>query len=101
MTTARAQFGALLTRLARTSGPQVVHGATGKDRTGWAAALLLAIADVPLDVIIQDYLLTNSVAAVGRSRRASTAHARARGTERGERRAAVSGAKRDDRSRVR
>jgi protein-tyrosine phosphatase len=59
---ARAQFGALLTRIARVAGPQVVHGATGKDRTGWAAALLLAIADAPLDVIIQDYLATNVAA---------------------------------------
>jgi protein-tyrosine phosphatase len=58
-----AQFGALLTRLANTPGPQVFQGATGKDRTGWAAALLLAIAGVPLDVIMQDYLLTNTVAA--------------------------------------
>lgn len=59
---ARLQFGALLTRLARVSGSQVMHGTAGKDRTGWAAALLLAIADVPLDVIIQDYLLTNTAA---------------------------------------
>lgn len=59
---ARLQFGLLLTRLARVSGPQVIHGAVGKDRTGWAAALLLAIAEVPLDVIIQDYLLTNTAA---------------------------------------
>ncbi|WP_235023338.1 tyrosine-protein phosphatase [Caballeronia glebae] len=59
---ARLQFGSLLTRLARVSGAQVIHGTAGKDRTGWAAALLLAIADVPLDVIIQDYLLTNTAA---------------------------------------
>lgn len=59
---ARLQFGALFTRLARVPGPQVVHGTAGKDRTGWAAALLLAIAEVPLDVIIQDYLLTNTAA---------------------------------------
>jgi protein-tyrosine phosphatase len=59
--TARKQFGALLTRLAQVNGPQIVHGATGKDRTGWASALVLAIADVPLDVIIQDYLVTNIV----------------------------------------
>jgi protein-tyrosine phosphatase len=56
------QFGAVLTQLARKAGPQVVHGATGKDRTGWVAALVLAIADVPLDVIIQDYLATNLAA---------------------------------------
>lgn len=59
---ARLQFGVLLTRLARVSGSQVMHGTAGKDRTGWAAALLLAIADVPLDVIIQDYLVTNTAA---------------------------------------
>ena len=72
--TARAQFGALLTRLARTAGRQVVHGATGKDRTGWAAALILAIADVPLDVIIQDYLVTN-VAAEAQIAARMSAHA--------------------------
>ncbi|SPB17146.1 protein-tyrosine phosphatase [Caballeronia novacaledonica] len=59
---ARLQFGLLLTRLARVSGAQVIHGTAGKDRTGWAAALLLSIANVPLDVIIQDYLLTNTAA---------------------------------------
>ena len=31
----------------------------GKDRAGWVAALLLSIANVPLDVIMQDYLLSN------------------------------------------
>jgi protein-tyrosine phosphatase len=61
--TARAHLGAVFTRLANTAGPQIVHGAAGKDRTGWASALLLAIAGVPLDVIVQDYLLTNNVAA--------------------------------------
>jgi protein-tyrosine phosphatase len=59
----RSRFGALFTQLANTSGPHVFHGSTGKDRTGWAAALLLAIAGVPLDVIMQDYLLTNTIAA--------------------------------------
>ncbi|SAK82922.1 protein tyrosine/serine phosphatase [Caballeronia temeraria] len=59
---ARLQFGLLLTRLARVPGAQVIHGTAGKDRTGWAAALMLSIADVPLDVIIQDYLLTNTAA---------------------------------------
>ncbi len=65
----RSRFGALLTQLANTAGPQVFHGSTGKDRTGWAAALLLAIADVPLDVIMQDYLLTNTYAAAAISAR--------------------------------
>ncbi|MCE4574094.1 tyrosine-protein phosphatase [Caballeronia sp. CLC5] len=78
---ARLQFGVLLTRLARVSGPQVVHGTAGKDRTGWAAALLLAIADVPFDVIIQDYLLTNTAAQTQIEAR-MTAHAARIGADR-------------------
>ncbi|WP_235024677.1 tyrosine-protein phosphatase [Caballeronia arvi] len=77
---ARLQFGLLLTRLARVPGPQVFHGTAGKDRTGWAAALLLAIADVPLDVIIQDYLLTNTAAQTQIDARI-TAHAARIGTD--------------------
>jgi protein-tyrosine phosphatase len=39
--------------------PLIVHCAAGKDRTGIAIALLLASLDVPHDVIVEDYLLTN------------------------------------------
>ncbi|MGF6774523.1 protein-tyrosine phosphatase [Paraburkholderia sp. GAS199] len=55
----RAAFGALLKRLAEGPGAQLFHSNAGKDRTGWVAALLLSIANVPLDVIMQDYLLSN------------------------------------------
>ncbi|MGF6574550.1 protein-tyrosine phosphatase [Paraburkholderia fungorum] len=55
----RAAFGALLTRLADGAGAQLFHSSAGKDRTGWVAAVLLSIANVPLDVIMQDYLLSN------------------------------------------
>lgn len=34
------------------------HCSAGKDRTGFAAALILSILDVPRDIIMQDYLLT-------------------------------------------
>jgi protein-tyrosine phosphatase len=37
----------------------VVHCAAGKDRTGIAIALLLTLLDVPLETIVEDYLLTN------------------------------------------
>ena len=40
--------------------PVVVHCAAGKDRTGVAIALLLAVLDVPHETIIEDYLLTNT-----------------------------------------
>jgi protein-tyrosine phosphatase len=55
----RAAFGALLTRLADGPGAQLIHSSAGKDRAGWVAAVLLSIANVPLDVIMQDYLLSN------------------------------------------
>lgn len=59
----RAAYGALLLDLARGNGAQIFHGTAGKDRTGWTAALLLSIANVPLDVIVADYLLTNTYSA--------------------------------------
>ncbi|MGF6244922.1 protein-tyrosine phosphatase [Paraburkholderia sp. GAS38] len=62
-TAQRAGYGALLSQLANTAGAQLVHSTAGKDRTGWVAALLLSIANVPLDLIMQDYLLTNTYSA--------------------------------------
>ena len=56
----RAAYGALLTHLADGAGAQLFHSNAGKDRAGWVAALLLGIANVPLDVIMQDYLLSNT-----------------------------------------
>ncbi|WP_374717006.1 tyrosine-protein phosphatase [Paraburkholderia phenoliruptrix] len=55
----RASFGALLRQLADGAGAQLFHSNAGKDRAGWVAALLQSIANVPLDVIMQDYLLSN------------------------------------------
>lgn len=46
-------------RIAQGDIPVVVHCAAGKDRTGIAIALLLALLDVPLETIVEDYLLTN------------------------------------------
>jgi len=39
--------------------PVLFHCTAGKDRTGFAAAILLRILGVPHDVVIEDYLLTN------------------------------------------
>lgn len=55
----RANYGALLRQLADGAGAQLFHSNAGKDRAGWVAALLQSIANVPLDVIMQDYLLSN------------------------------------------
>jgi len=50
----RRMFDALLEE----DGPLLVHCAVGKDRTGFAAALILAALGVPEDTIVRDYLLT-------------------------------------------
>ncbi|WP_336882562.1 tyrosine-protein phosphatase [Rhodococcus globerulus] len=55
----RTQFGAMLTDMATTTGPAVFHCSGGKDRTGWTSYLLLSIAGVDAQTIMNDYLLTN------------------------------------------
>jgi protein-tyrosine phosphatase len=39
--------------------PAVFHCASGKDRTGWAAAALLTLLGVPKETVIADYMRTN------------------------------------------
>lgn len=39
--------------------PVLYHCAAGKDRTGFASAILLRMLGVPHDVVMRDYLLTN------------------------------------------
>lgn len=51
----------LLSCIAQDRVPILVHCAAGKDRTGVAIAVLLALLDVPRETIIEDYLLTNEV----------------------------------------
>lgn len=51
----------MLSCIAQGNVPMVVHCAAGKDRTGFAIAILLAILDVPRETIVEDYLLTNEV----------------------------------------
>jgi protein-tyrosine phosphatase len=52
-------FRALFARLLEDRAPLVVHCTAGKDRTGFACALILHALGVPDDLISQDYLLTN------------------------------------------
>jgi protein-tyrosine phosphatase len=42
--------------IAHPSRPSLFHCATGKDRTGWAAAALLLVVGVPEDEVLADYL---------------------------------------------
>ncbi|MHB8959810.1 MAG: tyrosine-protein phosphatase [Candidatus Limnocylindrales bacterium] len=56
----RRAFGLLLALLAAPEGlPAVFHCSTGKDRTGWAAAVLLTYLGVPEDRVLDDFLAGN------------------------------------------
>ena len=52
-------FAELFEHLLDSDAPLVFHCTAGKDRTGFAAALILLALGVPRDVVMQDYLLTN------------------------------------------
>ena len=53
------RFRTLFTHLLEDHVPLVIHCTAGKDRTGFASALILHALGVPDDLIAQDYLLTN------------------------------------------
>jgi protein-tyrosine phosphatase len=52
-------FRALFAHLIEDRAPLVIHCTAGKDRTGFACALILQALGVPDEVIAHDYLLTN------------------------------------------
>jgi protein-tyrosine phosphatase len=52
-------FRELFTHLVNDEVPVVIHCTAGKDRTGFACALILHTLGVPDEVISEDYLLTN------------------------------------------
>lgn len=57
---ARERFAALLRLLAAPDGvPLLFHCSAGKDRTGWAAAVVLTALGVDRETVLADYLLTN------------------------------------------
>jgi protein-tyrosine phosphatase len=57
---ARVAYGRLFTSIAEGgTRPALFHCTTGKDRTGWAAAALLALLGVSAEDVMRDYLLTN------------------------------------------
>ena len=59
----RRGFASVLRAVAETEGPQLLHCAGGKDRTGWAVALLQHVAGLDREAILHDYMLTNEYAA--------------------------------------
>ncbi|GAA3820617.1 hypothetical protein GCM10022403_062550 [Streptomyces coacervatus] len=52
----------LVTEAAESSAPLVFHCASGKDRTGQLAALILGLLEIPDETIIEDYSLTELAA---------------------------------------
>jgi protein-tyrosine phosphatase len=60
LASARKAYRSLFERLADPAAlPTVFHCTAGKDRTGWAQAVLLTILGVPRTTIVRDYELTN------------------------------------------
>jgi len=53
------RYAELFEHLLAADAPLVFHCTAGKDRTGFAAALILLALGVPRDVVVDDYLLTN------------------------------------------
>lgn len=54
------RFAALFGLLLESDKPLVFHCTAGKDRTGFAAAMILLALGVSREVVMQDYLLTNT-----------------------------------------
>jgi protein-tyrosine phosphatase len=55
------RFAELFEHLLQADAPVIFHCTAGKDRTGFAAALILLALGVPRSVVRQDYLITNRV----------------------------------------
>lgn len=55
----RSRFGELFTDMANGPNAQLFHCSSGKDRTGWTAAVLLSLVGVPPKTVMEDYLLTD------------------------------------------
>jgi len=54
-------YRALFALLLEDAAPLVFHCAAGKDRTGFAAAMVLSALDVPPETVMEDYLLTGAL----------------------------------------
>ncbi len=56
-----SRFAELFSGLLASDAPLIFHCTAGKDRTGFAAALILLALDVPRPLVMHDYLLTNQL----------------------------------------
>jgi protein-tyrosine phosphatase len=64
------QYAAMFERISQPANlPALVHCTAGKDRAGFASALILTLLGVPLETVMQDFLLTNHYTAAATRRR--------------------------------
>lgn len=64
------QYAAMLERISKPENlPAVVHCTAGKDRAGFASAVILTVLGVPRETVMADYLLTNHYTARKTERR--------------------------------
>jgi protein-tyrosine phosphatase len=69
-TTFAPQYAAMFERITKPENlPALVHCTAGKDRAGFAAAMILTVLGVPRETVMSDYLLTNVYTADATERR--------------------------------
>ena len=69
------QYAAMFDRITRPENlPTLVHCTAGKDRTGFASALILRALGVPMETVTEDFLLTNHYTAAKIERTLLTIH---------------------------
>eukprot|EP00756_Hemistasia_phaeocysticola_P055126 Hpha_TRINITY_DN3103_c0_g1::TRINITY_DN3103_c0_g1_i1::g.96679::m.96679/K01104/E3.1.3.48; protein-tyrosine phosphatase len=55
------KFGDIVRRVAEGEGPTLIHCTAGKDRTGWAVAVILKLCGVSDEEVYADYMLSNKL----------------------------------------
>jgi protein-tyrosine phosphatase len=69
-TTFAPQYAAMFERITQAANlPALVHCTAGKDRTGFASALILSVLGVPRETVMEDFLLSNHYTAAAAEQR--------------------------------
>ncbi len=69
-TTFAPQYAAMFERITKPENlPALVHCTAGKDRAGFASAMILSVLGVPRETVMEDFLLTNHYTAAATEKR--------------------------------